>query len=373
MINSILMPNDIYIEITSKCNMDCVFCPYGVLKRPKQHMNDEYVLKILDELILLKSIGYDIPPVTFHCLGEPLLNSNLNKYMSICDENDIQYWLVTNGLLLNKNKCKDLFSHKNLIKLEFSFHTINERTFSLRGMKNYPFSKYLEQIKEVVFNEDRIKNNALVQIDVMYDKCLEAGKVFNAYDNSELKVFLEKIWNWKLQFESLHPEIKTSNKSFYKKNKLELKGDCFSVVIDNKKIPEKLFFDLEKDINWLSWEVFPKFMISIKRFFWFTPNRSYIERIIGDRGGYSLKLREKATKCDFSNSLVILSNGDITYCCLDYEGSLSCGNIGNMSLEEALKSKKRMNLLTDACSSSYCRECLGKKSIDWKIDFEGVK
>ena len=62
-------------------------------------MLDENVLKVLNELKSYKDRGLEVPPVTFHCLGEPLMNPNLKKYMSFFDDNDIFYWTVSNGLL----------------------------------------------------------------------------------------------------------------------------------------------------------------------------------------------------------------------------------------------------------------------------------
>ena len=70
------VPDEINIEITSRCNMDCIFCPLGVCSRKKQDLPNERVQKILNELVDLKTKNVDIPPITFHCLGEPLLNNS---------------------------------------------------------------------------------------------------------------------------------------------------------------------------------------------------------------------------------------------------------------------------------------------------------
>ena len=56
------------IELTSRCNFNCKFCPSGVLERPHCDMPREWVLKILKELRDKSVI------VLFHILGGPTLN-----------------------------------------------------------------------------------------------------------------------------------------------------------------------------------------------------------------------------------------------------------------------------------------------------------
>lgn len=56
MLNS-AVPDEINIEITSRCNMDCIFCPLGVCTRKKQDLPDDSVHKVLDELVELKKQG----------------------------------------------------------------------------------------------------------------------------------------------------------------------------------------------------------------------------------------------------------------------------------------------------------------------------
>lgn len=202
------LPKDIFIEITSKCNMNSVFCPYGVLERPKENMTDEKVWKILNEIKNFKDSELEIPAITFHCLGEPLMNPNLKKYMSFCDDNGILYWTVSNGLLFSPKRCDELFSHPNLQKLELSVHTICNRTFALRGMKKFDFNKYILLIKNAVFNKTRIEANKPIQLDVMYDKNLENGKIFDSYNEKEFNEFCSLIEDWRRELESQYPEVK---------------------------------------------------------------------------------------------------------------------------------------------------------------------
>lgn len=70
--------------------------------------------------------------------------------------------------------------------------------------------------------------------------------------------------------------------------------------------------------------------------------------------------RVEPIKCDMANNnLCVLSDGTITMCCLDTEGELSLGNIRDAKIVDALKSKKRTAIITDATNAKLCRRCKG--------------
>lgn len=366
MLNSVV-PDEINIEITSRCNMDCIFCPLGVCTRKKQDLPDDSVHKVLDELVELKKQGVYIPPITFHCLGEPLLNKHLDEYMSFCDKHEMPYWLVSNGLLFSDKRCESLFSHSSFQKLEVSFHTISDRSLKMRwgGRSLLTFDKYTSLIKNAVFNDVRVKNGIPIQIDVMYDQNLFGGQVFNAFNIEDFLSVCSLMSEWSEELLNEFPLLKENNKAFFKHPNKIIKLDGAIVYRNLKDLPKRLFEDLPDNVKWLSWEVVPKFFLTVKKFFLFTPNEPYLNRI--SNGKYSFSLEEAHNfNCCLSNSLVILSNGNITFCCLDYEGMLACGNISSMSIKEAWMSDKRKVLINSPDKCSYCRKCFGRKTLNKK-------
>ncbi len=73
-------------------------------------------------------------------------------------------------------------------------------------------------------------------------------------------------------------------------------------------------------------------------------------------------------RCDgMKNQIAILSNGDVTTCCYDYNGSNSFGNLGNSDLRKILSSDKanhyRNNLRRGILPTKTCRMCFGTNSI----------
>lgn len=340
---------NVFMEITSRCNMDCKFCPYHVLKREKQDMPRELVLKVINELRGGKN------NLTFHVLGEPLLNRNFFEYAGLCDKYGIKYWLVCNGLLLTPQINDKLFSLKNLTNLEISFHTFTDRAFGLRGCA-MPFDKYLDKIKSAIFSSKRYENDIQINMDIMYDLDMAAGawSNFNMDDWSE---FSRVLLAWKKELEEKFPGAAQKHEKFYNgRKKIFQRGDSYHYR-QFEDIPKNLFRDLPPHINWIRWEIFPNVFVTIKKFFFFTKNAPYLQNALDRK---TEVIPANGFKCSLTRDIAVLSNGQITFCCLDYEGELSCGNIRDMSLAEAAISKRCIDARTNPDKFRICRLCKGE-------------
>src|ERR1039457_1056870 len=64
---------EISIENTSVCNSRCVFCPNGIMQRPRQAMKMEVFKKAVDEAILTGTRSIDFSVM----IGDPLLDPKL--------------------------------------------------------------------------------------------------------------------------------------------------------------------------------------------------------------------------------------------------------------------------------------------------------
>ena len=86
----------IYVEITNYCNLSCSFCSKDT--RDKREMTvDEF------KMVISKIKDYT-ENIYLHVKGEPLLHSKLDEILSICDENNINLKITTNGTMLSKKK-----------------------------------------------------------------------------------------------------------------------------------------------------------------------------------------------------------------------------------------------------------------------------
>ena len=341
---------NIFIELTSKCNMECKFCPYPVLKRKKQDMPHEYVLKILEEV---KDKNKD---VTFHVLGEPLLNKRFFEYARLCDEKGINYWLVTNGLALTPEVSDRLFSLKNLKNLEISFHTMTEKDFELRCCR-MPFKGYMRKIYDTIFSQKRYDSDVKVNIDVMYDSHLFGGKIWNSFSLKKWETFSSLMLEWSKALNEQHPEARTRWPRFFENKKKIFHREDHYVFRQFSDIPATLFEALPPHITWIRWEIFPNVFVALKKFFFFTKNDAYLRHAL-DTTPFVTPAAHFS--CSWPCHLAILSNGDITFCCLDYEGELACGNIQHMTLEEAVQSRIRHLVMSKPDSFTLCRQCKGE-------------
>lgn len=108
----------IYVEITNMCNKSCYFCSKS--KREKREMSLEEFSEVIKKIK-----GYT-QYIYLHIKGEPLLHSNLDEMLSICDKNDIKVNITTNGSLLNIKK-EILVNHACVRQINISVHSVSER------------------------------------------------------------------------------------------------------------------------------------------------------------------------------------------------------------------------------------------------------
>ena len=96
------------IEVNSKCNRRCTYCPVSVLPPSKvpEFMDDEVFDRILNELVRIKFCG----KISYHLYSEPLLRKdleNLVKKVKINLPNAFQL-LYTNGDFLSDKRYSSL-------------------------------------------------------------------------------------------------------------------------------------------------------------------------------------------------------------------------------------------------------------------------
>ena len=130
--------NRIYIEITNKCNLSCSFCKKSI--RPLIEMSVSEFKEIISKVKDYTNT------ICLHVKGEPLIHSNLNEILKICDDNNINISLTTNGTLL-KAKINELISHESLSKIHISLNAEVNNLDYLNGIfkavSNFPQDKII--------------------------------------------------------------------------------------------------------------------------------------------------------------------------------------------------------------------------------------
>ena len=108
----------IYIEITNRCNLNCSFC--GKNKRDYRDMS------LLEFKLVINKIKKYTDYIYLHVKGEPLLYSNLDSLLSICDNTNIKVNITTNGVFL-KEKLSALMNHFCIRQINISLHSENNK------------------------------------------------------------------------------------------------------------------------------------------------------------------------------------------------------------------------------------------------------
>ena len=125
----------VYIEITNVCNLSCSFCPKT--NRNKAFLNVENFKKVLKEVKPFTKYIY------LHLMGEPLLNPNLEEFLSIAYEEGFKVNITTNGTLIAKVK-EILLKSKALRQVNISLHSFEAND------NNIDFYKYIDDVLDFI-------------------------------------------------------------------------------------------------------------------------------------------------------------------------------------------------------------------------------
>ncbi len=134
------LPLELMIEVTNKCNLNCIMCTRQVMKRPIGLMKMGLYKKIINEVA-----GY-LELVYLHGLGEPLYHPKIFEMIKYAKSKGLNVGISINGTLLTKEKSKRLIA-SGLDYLIFSLDAVTAETFQkIRGGDN--FDQVVKNIKE---------------------------------------------------------------------------------------------------------------------------------------------------------------------------------------------------------------------------------
>lgn len=265
----------IYVEITNICNLNCSFCSKDDL--PKKEMS-------VDEFnIVINKIKKYTDNIYLHVKGEPLLHSHLDEILSICNKNDINVRITTNGVLLTKKK--DI-----LLK-----HKIKQINVSLHSENNNP--DYFENVFKTC---DVLSRNTTIVYRIWINKLSTriVDKIKEHYELSPLIV----------------DKINHDN---------------------NVKIKDNIYIDRECEFDW------PK--------------------ITSKKSDYGTCLGTKS-------HIAILSNGNISPCCLDSSGIITLGNIFTDDLIDVINGnlfqKINNGFKNNIVVHDLCKSCTYRKRFE---------
>jgi MoaA/NifB/PqqE/SkfB family radical SAM enzyme len=197
----IVFPTQIQVDLTNKCNHDCVYCFYhGVNERivtsfdRKATLPFPTIIKLIDEMVDKK-----IPAIQITGGGEPLLYPQFTEVMDYLNKTNLEMALVTNGSLL-KDSIIDRLHKLSWIRVSVDAATKDtyEKTQHTR-IEEFP--KVIENIQILVRElKDTVIGISFVINPINYKEIYPACKLYKelgvhnvrlsvAYTDNQNKLF----------------------------------------------------------------------------------------------------------------------------------------------------------------------------------------
>lgn len=165
-------PKNMLMELTNMCNDSCVFCANSKCTRKRGIIKPELAERILKE-------AYDLGTreVGFYQTGEPLLDQNLERYISFSKQLGYEFvYITTNGALLTKERAEGIVG-AGIDSIKFSINASNPKDYLLIHGKD-EFDKVIENI--ILLNTLREGNRRKFTLYISYvaTRYTEAEKVY---------------------------------------------------------------------------------------------------------------------------------------------------------------------------------------------------
>lgn len=136
------LPRSADIEVTTKCNLQCVMCQRTYWTRPSVDMPYELYRRCIRQIPTLKS-------VKLHGIGEPLLNPCLFDMIRHSKEAGLFVWTYTNGTLLRMNDNADKVLISGLDLLRISVDGADARSYEATRIGG-TWSEFVESVRYLV-------------------------------------------------------------------------------------------------------------------------------------------------------------------------------------------------------------------------------
>jgi MoaA/NifB/PqqE/SkfB family radical SAM enzyme len=286
----------VFIELTSKCNFNCDFCVHQFSKREKENMDLALLRKVLKDLKEVEPVDY----VMFSALGEPLLHPQFGEACRLVKEFGYHLIVTTNGSLLSES-----IKTCPIDELYISFQTPTEKSFRHRKGGKLEFERY-------------------------------SRKIFNFAKNVP---YPTSIYVFR-QNRQLFPRFSGLLSKRSKKTISRL--EQLARIINPKFAFDKCIISplrISDDVHLIFRDLY-----------------TWSNTINPDKK--RLAKAKSIPSCPYyKHHINILSNGEVTFCCMDYDGVMSLGNAKRESVGE-IYSRRKINI--DLACFPFCRRCKGK-------------
>lgn len=165
-------PKNMLMELTNLCNDSCLFCANSKCTRIKRTIEPELAERVIKE-------AYDLGTreLGFYQTGEPLLDKNLERYISLAKKLGYEYvYITTNGALCTKERATSIIN-AGIDSIKFSINATNPKDYLLIHGKN-EFDRVLENLIYVDELRKKLRKKVSLYISYVATRYTTEGKEF---------------------------------------------------------------------------------------------------------------------------------------------------------------------------------------------------
>ncbi|HEY3380145.1 MAG TPA: radical SAM protein [Vicinamibacterales bacterium] len=358
-------PRTVFIELTSHCNMHCEFCPSDLLRRPKGTIDDATVRRFLDGL---HATGAR-PPVMLNVLGEPLLNKRVFEYLDLLERDGHPVTLITNMTQLAAPAVRrELLRHANLT-LALSLQTATRESFRLRGYPRLGVDDLIDLAYATAEDKFRYGSGTRLEIHVAstwvlhHDPSIQSDYPLDLWPNfpdekSERRWIgktLRRLQSFGRTMRRRYPEAYAAERA--RARSLYAAQIGTRIATTRAMLPPD-FHRLKEDAFW-GYMPLPNAFLVFKSFELWTREEAFLRRSLPAGAFVFIEENPGPQGCVMADSLGVLADGRYVLCCLDYEGDMNLGRVGDLDVGAVLAGEHRARIRADAMTEPLCRRCKG--------------
>lgn len=361
----IIQPDVFFLELTNHCNMHCTFCPSDYLKKERTNADDELAVRFIEQVRDLNIKR----PIQFNVLGEPLLNKKVYKYIDLCEQYGIEVYLISNISILDQQRAQSIFQHDN-VALVLSLQTPTEDSYKrLRGYDKLSYEEYFDRIfpalREKFANgsQSRVEVHVTSTSNMRADSTIQSDVELDMWDpfasedkDAFIRGMLDRFEAFSAQLREEFPEQYAAEQA----RSLDKYGEQIArnhLAATRADVPENAP-DLTEDQFW-GYMFAPNCFIRFKNFGLWTKEESFMKTFLPKESIVYVEEREEALDCSMAHNVSMLADGQLSLCCLDYEGEMKLPNLRDTSVVELLRSPERQAIAKDSMQTEVCRRCQG--------------
>jgi len=301
------------------------------MTRHYEYMDFEKVCSIIDEIA-----EYNMAEkITFHVMGEPFMHPRFFEILDYAAQLGVKTGITTNGTYLDEEQAIKL-EKVTASQVNISLQTPDEESFKTRKARRMKFDEYHNRILEFI------------------GACLKQTKppkIKVHFLNTSIKTEVPGE-DWTVGTMSVINNTKELRKTFrYWAN--EVHKICPPLSPEEKSTVEKKI-DKLSTFKWNVVEIAPN--ISFETYILNTWGNAFTESdvVVPSKTGYCSALNDH---------FAILCSGDLTYCCVDYNGNTKAGNVFENPITEIMNSQPVIDAVEGfnklKVVHPYCQKCLG--------------